>query len=202
MLEESPAFTVTPAGDTAEGWPGVPLDWLYQEEHCSISGSWLYPAGDTGEVGPRVPLDWLRMFHQRFSAVSLPERRPRLDWSFAGWIGYHLRKNTVPSAVLGCTLPETRGRVDSPWPLYGDTGSADTLETRPRSDLESRWIGYHRKNTVLSAVLGCTLPETRGRVDFESRWIGNPLEEHCSINGSRLYPARDTAEGGPGVLLD
>ena len=50
-------------------------------------------------------------------------------------------------------------------------------ETRPKADPDSRWIGYTRKNTVRSSVLGCTLPETRARVDLESRWIGYPLEE-------------------------
>ena len=123
------------------------IDWSSSEENCASIDYRQSPAGDTAEGALWSPAGLAtlgRTLFHRFSAVTLPETRPRVHLE-SRWIGYP-RKNTVPSTVLGCPLPETR----------------------PRWTWESRWIGYPRKNTVRSSVLGCTLPETRPRDGPES----------------------------------
>ena len=144
-------------------------------------------------------------------ASPLPETRARSDLE-SRWIGY-IRKNTVPSAVLCCTLPETRPRADTEFCWIDWSSSEEKLclhrlspvpcprhgrrQTRSPAGLD-----YTRKNTVRSPVLGCTpagdTAEVASGVPLD--WL--PSEEHCSINGSRLYPTGDTGEVGPRVPLD
>ena len=109
------------------------------------------------------------LFHQRFLAVPCRRHVGGWTWSPAGLAT--LWKNTVPSAVLCCTLPETRPRADPEFCWIDWSSSEEKLCLHRLSPVPCR---RHGRGCIWSPAGLATL----GRTLFHQRFSAAPCRRH------------------------